>query len=309
MLKMEGGTAGRVTEVKTKTLNNAGAAPHWTDEVHDFQLGEGAQELRHGSFSKGDTSALRNLSAGRNLNVAVYDADGPHDRELIGSCNLGIDQVLLRPNQVIDDWYHVAGKKSGKSHGQIHLQVVWMPLLPQQSGAVSATLHPSAAVAPALGQPPAFAAPRTASSGSLQPPPQQQMQMPQQMPQPQPQQMAALPQTTSAPPAQAPPQPHPPPPAEDVRGWYFVDPAGATQGPFTRAEMQGWQAHFAPTVQVAVRARPSCRPYHSITASCDACCAHICKCGTASRKPPDVDTEAKQRLRFACARACGRGLL
>jgi hypothetical protein len=229
--------------VRTKTLENAGANPKWSGEVHDFPLGEGANELRHGQQTKGNKNALRNAGAGRNLHVAVYDADGPYDKELIGSCNIGIDSIILTPNSVVDNWWHVAGGKSGKSHGQINLQIVWIPsMMPMQAGAApmqqafqaaTATVPsavPAAAAATGgatLGAPPAFAAPTPAApaathyqaaltataptmvgvagaaAGAVAAP-------------------AQLPLATAPPPAANPAAMGLPPLQSDVRGWYYV---------------------------------------------------------------------------------------
>ena len=50
-------------------------------------------------------------------------------------------------------------------------------------------------------------------------------------------------------PAYQPPAPAPQNP-DEIRGWYYVDPSGATQGPHSAIEMRGWASFFQQTVQV-----------------------------------------------------------
>lgn len=76
---------------------------------------------------------------------------------------------------------------------------------------------------------------------------------------------APAPAYPSAPPA-APLGNMPPPPAQDpdqIRGWFYVDPSGQTQGPYTAVEMRGWSSYFAQTTQVMAPGAQTWRPLSS----------------------------------------------
>jgi hypothetical protein len=45
---------------------------------------------------------------------------------LIGIANLGLDRVLTLPDQLVDKWYVIRGKR-GTDHGSVNLRVTWKP--------------------------------------------------------------------------------------------------------------------------------------------------------------------------------------
>ena len=170
---------------------------------------------------------------GLTMEVEVFDYDGDGSSDSIGKTVLSLDSVFTRKSgQKTQKWYDLFGKKSGNIHGQIQLGVMWV------SGATpkpAPTPAPAPALAPA--QPTYPSAPPAAHPSA---PP------------------AAYP--AAAPPAPFQPASQDP---DQIRGWFYVDPKGQTQGPHTAAEMRSWSSYFPQSMQVMAPGATSWLPLSS----------------------------------------------
>ena len=162
--------------------------------------------------------------AGLAMEVEVLDQDAKKSQS-IGKTALALDSVFKRAaGHRTEKFYDIFGS-GGKIHGQIKLGVSWTP-----PGAAAPA--PAPAAAPVL-----LAAPVPAPAAPSAPP------------------AAAMAQPAA--------MPQPAPAADDDRRWYYVDPAGATQGPHTAVEMRGWASYFAPTVMVMAPGETAWKPFSS----------------------------------------------
>ena len=135
------------------------------------------------------------------------------ESELVGQTSIGLQDIISAcadRGQESQGWYDVFGK-SGRSHGRVQLGLKWSSI---SSSAAQVTPN----MVQRQLQSPSSTSPSLSSSlqGRLQHKRQQY--------------------TTAYPP--------------DFAGWFYVDPCGEQQGPFTLEQMRNWLSHFDPTMLV-----------------------------------------------------------
>ena len=150
------------------------------------------------------------------LNITVSDWDSDGSSDVIGTTVLGLDRIFSMPNEPVNKWFDIFGRK-GTRHGKLQMEITWLVDDEGGSGGDAAAAPPMTHLSDLF---------------SFAPPP--------------------APAAYAPPPAPVVYAPPPPPPGHDLntQGWFYIDPKGARQGPFTGHQVKGWASYFSPTTQI-----------------------------------------------------------
>ena len=86
--------------IRTKTLQEAGKNPVWSNEVFDVEV-----------------KSIKDV-----LHMQVFDED-PTSSDLVGESKIILSSLVI--NDGLDDWFVIRFK--GKKVGTVHLKVKWFP--------------------------------------------------------------------------------------------------------------------------------------------------------------------------------------